>query len=143
MIGTLFIIRSGQNSFGIQQGKKTLLQDARMPLAFGRREGFIKRIVNSEPDAEDFDLLKTMKQDLSAPVSTQSIYDAYKAHIDAKIEALPRYGKPCTKHPVYAGEFGYELQGIVPWYYDEHRLDESQADPDADSEMKQSGKQET
>eukprot|EP00923_Selenidium_pygospionis_P043688 GHVN01075417.1.p1 GENE.GHVN01075417.1~~GHVN01075417.1.p1 ORF type:complete len:991 (+),score=44.30 GHVN01075417.1:63-2975(+) len=52
---------------------------------------------------------------------SQSIYDVYKAHIDAKIDALPRYGKPCTKHRVYTGEFGYELQGIVPWYYDEHR----------------------
>ena len=50
----------------------------------------------------------------------QQVYDAYKAHIDAKIEALPTFGKPCTRRKLFKGEFGYEIQGIVPWYYDKH-----------------------
>ena len=77
--------------------------------------------------AQDFELVKAMKETPSrfalvvlAPKTHQSIYDAYKAHIDAKIDALPRYGKPCSIRPLFQGEFGYELQGIVPWYYDEH-----------------------
>ena len=49
----------------------------------------------------------------------QQIYNKFKQHIDNKIKTIPKYGTPCSPYPVYNGEFGYELQGIVPWYYDD------------------------
>ncbi|KAL7547286.1 hypothetical protein ACHAWF_010615 [Thalassiosira exigua] len=53
-------------------------------------------------------------------LSPQQVYDAYKSYIDGKIDALPTYGRPCTQQKLFRGEFGYEIQGIVPWYYDTH-----------------------
>ena len=50
----------------------------------------------------------------------QRAYDDYKARIDAKIESLPSHGTPCPSRIAYWQEFGYEVQGVLPWYYDEH-----------------------
>ena len=47
-------------------------------------------------------------------------YEAYKFHIDTKMQNYLSCGTPCQELPLYAGEFGYELVGIVPWYYDVH-----------------------
>ena len=52
--------------------------------------------------------------------TVQLVYDSYMAAVDAKIDALPRTGRLCPEFPVFVGEFGYELQGVVPWYYDVH-----------------------
>ncbi|EJK70119.1 hypothetical protein THAOC_08549 [Thalassiosira oceanica] len=41
--------------------------------------------------------------------------------IDAKIASIRDRGKPCSEQTTlaYAGEFGYEIQGVVPWRYNE------------------------
>ncbi|EJK56834.1 hypothetical protein THAOC_23196, partial [Thalassiosira oceanica] len=51
----------------------------------------------------------------------QCVYDAYKVRIDAKIASIRDRGKPCSEQTTlaYAGEFGYEIQGVVPWRHDE------------------------
>ena len=54
------------------------------------------------------------------PPPQQRAYDAYKARIDAKIASQPTHGTPCPSRIAYWQEFGYEIQGVLPWYYDEH-----------------------
>lgn len=56
----------------------------------------------------------------ASPPPQQSAYDAYKDRIDAKIASQPTHGTPCPSRKAYWQEFGYEIQGVLPWYYDEH-----------------------
>lgn len=82
---------------------------------------FVGRLANYKY----FNMDQTIKNALEVFKQTttptaQTIYDDYKAHIDTKMRALPSFGVPCSTHPTYNGEFGYEVVGIVPWYYNEH-----------------------
>ena len=63
---------------------------------------------------------KSTNATATATSPRQSVYDAYKRHIDAKIAARPTHSTPCVMRRAFQQEFGFEILGVVPWYYDEH-----------------------